>query len=46
MKDENQLRDSRIQGVLEVVCQVQVHLEEYVTKGFLQTVDEDRDRAE
>ena len=46
VKDENQLRDLRIQGALEVVRQVQVHLEEYVTKGLLQTVDEDHDRAE
>lgn len=46
VKDDNQLRDSRIQGVLELVLQVQVHLEEYVTRELLQTVDEDHERTE
>lgn len=46
MKDDNQLRDLRIQGVIELVLQVQVHLEEYLTSELLQTVDEDHERTE
>ncbi|PFX30259.1 Protein MB21D2 [Stylophora pistillata] len=46
VKDDNQLRDARIQGVLELVLQVQVHLEDYLTSELLQTVDEDHERTE
>ena len=46
VKDVNQLRDLRIEGVLELVLQVQVHLEEYLTSELLQTVDEDHGRTE
>lgn len=46
VKDDNQLRDLRIEGVLELVLQVQVHLEEYLTSELLQTVDEDHGRTE
>ena len=46
VKDDDQLRDVRIQGVLELVLQVQVHLEEYLTSELLQTVDEDHERTE
>ena len=46
VKDDDQLRDIRIQAVLELVLQVQVHLEEYLTSELLQTVDEDHERTE
>jgi len=45
VKDDNQLRDLRIQKVLELVLQVQAHLEEYLTSELLQTVDEDHERT-
>ena len=41
VKDDNELRDLRIEGVLELVLQVQAHLEKYLTRELLQTVDED-----
>ena len=41
VKDDNELRDLRIEGVLELVLQVQAHLEKYLTWELLQTVDED-----
>ena len=46
VKDDSHLRDLRIQGVLELVLQVQANLKEYVTSELLQTVDEDHDRTE
>ena len=45
VKNDNQLRDLRIQKVLELVLQVQAHLEEYLTSELLQTVDEDHERT-
>ena len=45
VKNDNQLRNLRIQKVLELFLQVQAHHEEYLTRELLQTVDEDHKRT-